>query len=400
MGENNYGAYHNTIDILAFIKFVLKRSYFVIFGIVIGIIVAIPINKKLVHPTYSSEAKYYLTASEDAVSYGALQATSTIMQDYLTMVKSKSVVKRAIDRDRLSIDVNTALGMLKVSNPDETHLMVVTVKSQDRQQTEDLMNAISYQIINYIPGIMEGSSLFLFEEPDLVLDEGTSEKILNIALLSIVFAAIAVLILLILFMIKPVADDPEDITRVTGGIKTYLLPSGKKRLFSRNKNNQETLEKSLSSAAEEIVYDLTLDAKRSGVILVTPTDVGEDGAFVARKLYDSLCKEGGKVLFMTQLQKSGSIRKTITDINSLLIMEQRGILAEALERLKDSYDFIVIDTVSVLQNMDPLILARHCDKVVMAAEYGKTSMHDLEKAIRRFRENKLSVHAILLNMSK
>lgn len=404
MRENNYGAYNNTIDLFAFIRFVLRRSYIIILGIVIGIIAAIPINKAIVKPTYTCEAKYYLTVSEDIVSYGALQATTTIMQDYLAMIKSKAVVKRAIDRDGLSIDVNSALGMITVSNPDETHLLVVTVKSQDQQQTEDLMRAFSYQILSYLPGIMEGSSLLLFEEPDLTLNEGTGKKILNMATLSIIFAAISVLILLILFMIKPVAEDPEDITRVTGGIKTYLLSNGKERSLFWKTQNQETLEKNLDSATKEIVYDFTLGTNRSDVILVTPVDESEDGTFVAHKFYDALCKEGSNILFidkdLSQLQEISSGQNTTTETDSLFILEQRGSLAEALDRLKASYDFIIIDSMPVLHNMDPLILARHCDKVVLAAEYGHTSVYDLEKGIQRFSDNKLKVDAIVLKMCK
>ena len=404
MRENNYGDYNNTINLFAFIRFVLRRIYFIIFGIAIGIIAAISINKIIIKPTYSCEAKYYLTVSEDIVSYGALQATTTIMQDYLAMIKSKAVVNRAIDRDGMSIDAKTALGMIKVSNPDETHLLVVTVKSQDRQQTEDLMRAISYQILNYLPGIMEGSSLLLFEEPDLTLDEGTGKKILNMATLSILFAAIAVVILLILFMVKPVVEDPEDIKRVTGGIKTYLLPNRKKRSLLRNNQNQKAIEKSLDSATEEIAYDLTLGTNRSGVVLVTSVDEGESGAFVARKLYDALCKAGGNIFFidrnLTQLQEISSAKTSTTEKNSLLILEQRGILAEAMDILKDSYDFIIIDSVPVLQNMDPLILARHCDKVVLTADYGHSSVYDIEKGIRKLSNNKCTVDSIVLNMCK
>lgn len=402
MGEKKYETYNNTIDLIAFIRFVLRRSYFVICGVVIGIIAAILINTATVKPTYSCEAKYYLTASEDIVSYGALQATTTIMQDYLVMIKSKSIVERAIDRDGLNIDTETALEMINVSNPEETRLLIVTVKSQDRQQAEALMNAISYQIINYLPSIMEGSSLYVFEDVNTSLDDVISKKTLNIVLSVIVFAAIAVVILLIQFMTRTTVENPEDISRVTGGIRTYLFPGEKKSFFLRSDKKQKALEKSLDSSVTEIVYDLTLGTNRSGTILVTSIDEGNGGSFVAHKLYDSLCKAGSDVLFidrdLTQLQETDSDRKTITEKSSALVMEQRGSLSAALDRLKDSHDFIIIDSEPVLQNVEPLVLAKHIDKVVMTVEHGHTSMQDLEKGIRRFRDNNLTVHAIVLNM--
>uniref|UniRef100_UPI00386E6130 hypothetical protein n=1 Tax=Ruminobacter amylophilus TaxID=867 RepID=UPI00386E6130 len=89
---------NNTIDILSFIKYVLKKIHYVVIGVFAGICAALLFNALTVDTMYSSEAKYYLTSSDEVVSYGALQATSTIMDDYLSMIKSKTVVKRAIER--------------------------------------------------------------------------------------------------------------------------------------------------------------------------------------------------------------------------------------------------------------------------------------------------------------
>lgn len=402
MGEKKQEAYKNTIDLVAFIIFVLRRCRFVICGVVIGIIAGFLLNKAIVNPTYTCEARYYLTVSEDIVSYGALQATTTIMQDYLAMIKSKSIVKRAIDREGLIVNIDDALELISVSNPEETRLLIVTVRSQDQHMAESLMNGISYQILNYLPIIMEGSSLYVFENVNTSLDDGIKKQILNIVLSTIVFAGIAVLILLIQFMTKTAVEDPEEVTRVTGGTRTYLFPSEKKRFVLRSDKKQKALEKSLNTAATEIVYDLTLATKRSGTILVTSIDEGKGGVFVARKLYDSLCKAGGDVLLvdrdLTQLQEISSNQKELTEKSSALVMEQRGDLSAAFDSLKASHDFIIIDSEPVLQNVEPLVLARHCDKVVMTAKYGHTSMQDLEKGIQRFRDNNLTVHAVVLNM--
>ena len=102
---------NNTIDILTFIKFVLKKSRYVAIGVISGIVAAFLINYFTVETIYKSETKYYLTSTDEVVSYGALQATSTIMDDYLSMIGSRTIVQKAIERNNLNLVLLKSLSL-------------------------------------------------------------------------------------------------------------------------------------------------------------------------------------------------------------------------------------------------------------------------------------------------
>ena len=395
---------NNTIDILSFTKYVLKKIHYIAIGIIAGICVAFLINALTVTTMYTREIKYYLTSSDEVVSYGALQATSTIMDDYLSMIESKSVVKRAIERNKLDMDEETIMKMISATNPSKTHLLVVTVKAQDPHQVEEVMEAISYQIVNYIPSIMEGSSLTVFEKPETSVDEGVERKILNIIVAVILGALIAFIVLLIHFITKPTTDDPETISREVGEIKTYVIPKCDRSFLIRNETRQAKLEKDLESDINELLFSLVFDCKQPSVIMLTSPMGMEGRTYVACKIYQTLQQQGIKVAYigndLKQVRADNSNEATEQENVSILALEKKKSLKGMLDRLKEENEFIVIDAAPVLQTPDPLIIAKYCDKVVVVVKHEHTLMRDLRKSMKRFNDLDYDVNTIVLNQYK
>lgn len=395
---------NNTIDILSFIKYILKNIHYVVIGIFAGICGALLFNALTVDTIYSSEVKYYLTSSDEVVSYGALQATSTIMDDYLSMIKSKTVVKRAIERNKLDMDEDLIMRMISAANPSKTHLLVVTVKAQDPRQVEDVMEAISYQIVNYIPSIMEGSSLTVFENPETSVEEGNERRILNIIVAVMLGALTAFIVLLVRFISKPTTDDPETIFREFGRINTFLIPKSDRRFLVRKIARQAKVEKDLESNMTELLFGLVFGDNKSRVIMIT-SPVGTEGkTYVAGRLCQMMQQQGIKVACvgndLRQFEANESDDNSGQENVSILAMEQKNSLKETIDQLKASNDMIVIDAAPVLQTPEPLILAKYCDKIAVVAKYEHTPIRDLRKAIQRFAYIKCNVHAIVLNQYK
>lgn len=404
---------NNTIDILAFIKYVLKKSHFVVLCILSGIVVALLVNKMTVVTLYSSETKFYLTSSDEtAVSYGALQATSTIMDDYLSMIESKTVVKRAIARNHLKMDEDLVMRMIKASNPSKTHVLVLTVKAQDSKQVEDVTDAISYQIVNYIPSILTGSYLTVFESSGTTMDDGSGKKILNIALSIIIGGLISIIILLVHFITKPTTDNPDAISALSGGVRTHILPLSDRKYFLNDKEKQKKLEKSWELAINELLFDLVFGNDRVRVILLTSPLGAEGRTYVAKRIWQSLQQNGIKVAYvdnhldeikpnyLNQIEPDRNDQEQEKHEVSVLAMEQKDLLRVKLDQLKVANEFIIIDAAPVLQNPDSYILAKYSDRVAVVVKYGCTAMQDLKKALQRFAEHELDIHAIVLNQFK
>lgn len=401
MNERMRGTDRNTIDIIAFAKYVLKKWYFLVLGIIVSIAVSIPIIMSMITPSYSCEAKYYLTTSQEIGSYGALQATASVMEDYKAMIQSRTVARRAIYRDKLDIDEDSILKMISVSNPEDTHLLVVKVTAKDEGQTTEVMNALSYQIVEYVPSILAGSSLEIFEVPKTSINDVTAERLLALIIIIIGASLILIIALLFVFMKKATVDDPEAIVEEFNGISTFVIPKGNRKFLFNNEKKQIELQDTVDAAIDEILFNIAFDKTQSRIIMITSPVSGEGKTFLASKLYEKLQREKIESMIVDDnLIRIGAKDNNETvsgDSESILSLVKSGELKETFNQLKDSTRIIIIDTLPILQTSKSLLFAEYCDKIVLVAQCGQTSMPDLRKSVRKFNDNGVDVNAIVLN---
>ena len=395
------GSNSNTIDIIAFAKYVLKKWYIIALGIVVGLAVSIPITMLMITPSYTCEAKYYLTTSQEIGSYGALQATASVMEDYKAMIQSRTVAKRAIDREKLDIDEDSILKMISVSNPEDTHLLVVELTAKDEEQAEKVMNALSYQIVKYVPSILAGSSLEVFEDPKTSMNEVTVERAMALIIFIIAVALILIIILLFIFMNKTTVDNPETIAEEFDGISTFAVPKSNRRFLFNNEKKQIELQNTVDAAIDEILYNIAFDKKQSRIILVTSPVSGEGKTFLASKLHEKLQRDKIESMIvddnLIRIGMKENNEKESDDSESILSLVKNEGLKESFDHLKDSASIIIIDALPILQTSKALILTEYCDKIVLVAQFGQTTMSDLRKSVRKFNDNGVDVNAIVLN---
>lgn len=388
----------NTIDIIAFAKYLLKKWYFIVLGIAASLAVAIPVTLQMITPSYTCEAKYYLTTSQEIGSYGALQATASVMEDYKAMIKSRTVAKKAINRDKLDIDEDSILKMISISNPEDTHLLVVKVTGKDEKQAEDVMNALSYQIVAYVPSVLAGSSLEIFEEPKSSINDVTETRILTLIIVIIAVSVILIIALLFVFMNKAAVDDPETLAEEFNGISIFTLPKGNRKFFFNTTKKQIELQNAIDAAIDEILYSIAFDKKQSRIIMITSPVSGEGKTFLASKLYEKLQSEKiESTIVDDNLMIKENNEEISGDGKSLLSIVKNGGLKETFDHLKDSSRIIIIDALPILKTSKALILTEYCDQIVLVAQSGQTLMSDLKKSVRKFGDNGDEVNTIVLN---
>ncbi len=71
-------------------------------------------------------------------------------------------------------------------------------------------------------------------------------------------------------------------------------------------------------------------------------------------------------------------------------------MAQVLDRLKDRYDFIFLDTPPVVSVTDPCILGAMCDAVLMVVRLNKTPSEVIERAKRLLRAANCEVSGVIL----
>jgi len=71
-----------------------------------------------------------------------------------------------------------------------------------------------------------------------------------------------------------------------------------------------------------------------------------------------------------------------------------------IRRLRDSFDYIIVDTPPVLAFSDAMVWAKMADGVILTSYIGHTSKSEMQEAIRRLNEIKANIIGTVVNNVK
>ena len=234
---------------------------------------------------------------------------------------------------------------------------------------------------------------------------------------------------------------PKRLTRQQNG--TSLLLSGKDEKSSRSAVELITLSERPTMTAEAFRVVLTSilfssdNGSRPRVLVVTSAGPGEGKTTVATNLAISMAEIGRKVLLvdadlrrprihtlfelaneagLTSLLESRNLEKAEVDavihqtqVASLFVIPSgpptsgaanllfSPVMHLLLQRFREDYDMVVIDTPPSLQMPDARVVAREADAVVLVIRAGHTTRDAALATSQRFTEDKTRILGIILN---
>lgn len=123
--------------------------------------------------SYRANAEIYITNTDSVVSFSDLQLSAALTDDYARIIRSRTVLNRVINQLELNLDYKQLRELVTVSNPDSTHIIVISVSCGDLELARNIANALLNVSIEQIYQII-GSS-----EPT-VIDFAEAEAVENI----------------------------------------------------------------------------------------------------------------------------------------------------------------------------------------------------------------------------
>ena len=94
-------------------------------------------------PMYSAKATIYLKSESSTASelLQGLQVGTQLAPDYEVFFKSRPVVQRVIKAENLDVSVEDLNQQVTITNPNDTHMIVVTCTDSDPQRAADISNS-------------------------------------------------------------------------------------------------------------------------------------------------------------------------------------------------------------------------------------------------------------------
>ena len=192
-------------------------------------------------PMYSAKATIYLKSESSTASelLQGLQVGTQLAPDYEVFFKSRPVVQRVIKAENLDVSVEDLNQQVTITNPNDTHMIVVTCTDSDPQRAADITNS-------YVEYGIEAVREVVVKEPYIVesaiasgkkVSPGNAKNILMGLLVGLVLSCGYV-------TVKSLLDDRlnsnDKIERVLGYHVTTSFKKDSSLQMSRGKNGRSS----------------------------------------------------------------------------------------------------------------------------------------------------------------
>lgn len=152
------------IDLLEIFFTLLDHVWVIAIATILGGLLTLFYAMNFTTPVYEATSKLYaVSVTEDKILQMVdLQIGSNLKADYQELMLSRPLLETVRDNLKLNMGTDRLAKLITISNPTDTRVLVVKVRSESPQQAMDIANELAIQAISYLPAIME------CEPPNLV----------------------------------------------------------------------------------------------------------------------------------------------------------------------------------------------------------------------------------------
>ena len=212
------------IDLVALFYRFLEKAHWIILCALLGAVIAGVLVFKFVKPIYQATAKIYIVGSDTTISLSDLQIGSNLAADYQEVFKNWHVHELVDKRLNLDYTYTELTKMLSVSNPSNTHVLYVSIKSPDPQEAKLIADTYAQVAREFIAAKMDMREPNIFEEAKLPDKPVSPQKARDI----IIGFLLGTLLAMVIVTIKFLSDDrictTEDIAKVGKMATLGLIP--------------------------------------------------------------------------------------------------------------------------------------------------------------------------------
>lgn len=157
-----------------------------------------------------------------------LQAGSYLVNDYKEIIISDSVLSDVINREGLTMAEGDLRGMIRVSIPNDTRIITISVNSKDPQDAQQLANSVREIAAEKIKVVTKVEDVTTIEEAKVPTSPSSPNIKRNVMLGALVGGFIAVAFVLLLEVLDDRVRRPEDVEEVLGLVLIGVVPDTEK----------------------------------------------------------------------------------------------------------------------------------------------------------------------------
>ena len=208
-----------TIDLAELFSVLWSKIYLIILVGLIAALAAFAGTKIFITPEYtSSTSMYMLTRSQSGgtITSSDLQTGTQLTQDYMEMVKSRSVLEQVISVLNLDMSTQELSSSVTTENKTNTRILTISVSNEEPELAQEIANTLRETVSVKIREIMEIDAVNTIEEANLPSASSSPNVMRNTMLGGILGVLITAGILVIIFLFDDTIKTPDDVEHYLG----------------------------------------------------------------------------------------------------------------------------------------------------------------------------------------
>lgn len=208
-----------TIDLGELFSVIWSKIHVIILAGLLAALLSFAGTKMFIVPQYtSSTSMYMLTRSQNGgvITSSDLQTGTQLTQDYMEMVKSRSVLEQVISVLNLDMSAQELSGSITTENKSGTRILTISVNNPDPELARDIADALREAAAIKIKEIMEFDAVNTIEQANLPAAPSSPNTVKNTMLGAILGILIAAGIFVLIFLFDDTIKTPEDVEHYLG----------------------------------------------------------------------------------------------------------------------------------------------------------------------------------------
>lgn len=448
------------IDFKRIFKALWSRFWIICVSVILGGIIAFAGTVLLITPKYQSSAMFYVNNNSLSVGDASFSLTSSditaaksLVDTYIVILKSRACLNDVIDYSEADLSYGELKSMISAAAVNSTEIFEVVVTSPDPAEAEKLANAIAHILPKRISTIVEGTSASVVDYAVIASRPSSPSNTKNTFLGMIVGLLISVGIIVIREILDITIKTEDDITHccdypilaavpdmmenTKGGYYSY--GGGVKESSGKNKIIGDGISFAASESYKLLRTKLQfsfVDEINCPIIGVSSAMAGEGKSLSSINLAFSLSQLEKRILLIDcdmrrpsigaklRIQKAPGLSNYLTGQNEMDDVIQRysteskesfdvivaGInppnpiellssttMKNALEVLRERYDYIIVDLPPVGEVSDAMVAAKFVDGILLVVRQDYCNTASLNSAVSQFEFIESRILGVVMN---
>lgn len=195
-------------------------------------------------PVYEATSRLYIkTQSTSITSLADIQMSTVLAKDYVELIQSRTLCQEVIDNLELNMTYGQLKGCLKVTNPEDTRILNISIQTTDPAASKAIANEFAKVAKKQIAEIMKTDEPSLWETAIKPKSPVKPAKFKSTVLGGMVGAFLAGLISVVMYLMDDAIRTPEDVERRLGLNTLASIPDDAGKAKKKKKRRRKKLPK-------------------------------------------------------------------------------------------------------------------------------------------------------------